>query len=586
VTLLRWLGRIVALGGVGIGILTWLSLPPRAKNVESTPWVAGLPGAVVRGVYHVHTIRSDGTGTVDDVAAAAGRAGLDFVVLTDHGDGTRTPDAPRYVGGVLVIDAVEISTTGGHYAALGLPGPSPFRLGGAPADVVEDVGRMGGFGIVAHPDSPKKALAWKDWSPPLAAFEWLNADSEWRDETKTSLFRTLLTYPFRSPESIAALFGRPAQTLERWDRFAAEGRYLVALAGADAHARLGFRDYEDDGSPGLAVRVPSYETVFRSFATYVHLDQPFQGRPAEDAVALVAALRAGKSHTGIAGKASPVRFEYFARTPQGVRSMGATLPRGESVTLVARGLTPAGARWRLLRNGVPIAESSGLDLEHVALADLRPGERGVSFRVEVAGPEGVDGVPWVVSNPIFVAPEAGESTVAESRTSGELERRRGVDLRACASEKDALSAATIDVDQAGDDLRWRWRLAGETAPAWVALACAIDGLPVDAPAITFTASADAPMRLSVQLREAPAGAVERRWSRTVYVDSQPRAYVVPAASMNPVASERGAPSGDIRTLLFVVDWVHGRPGMQRGVRLERTAFVPEGGGQVRTVNSR
>ena len=141
VTLLLGCGAVV--------LLVWAILPQRALVVSG---VAPDP-LTVRGSVHVHTFRSDGTGTVDDVAAAARRAGLQFVVLTDHGDGTRDPDPPAYRSGVLVIDAVEISTMGGHYVALGLA-RAPYRLAGEPRYVVEDVARLGGFGIVAHPDSP------------------------------------------------------------------------------------------------------------------------------------------------------------------------------------------------------------------------------------------------------------------------------------------------------------------------------------------------------------------------------------------------------------------------------------------------
>ena len=44
-------------------------------------------------------------GSVDEVAAAAAAAGLQFVVFTDHGDATRPPDPPAYRHGVLTIDA-------------------------------------------------------------------------------------------------------------------------------------------------------------------------------------------------------------------------------------------------------------------------------------------------------------------------------------------------------------------------------------------------------------------------------------------------------------------------------------------------
>ena len=112
---LALLAGLTALSILALSVM----LPPRRASVEGR-WTPQLRGERVRGAYHVHTVRSDGTGTPEEVARAAGRAALDFVILTDHGDATRTPDPPRYVDGVLVIDAVEISTTLGHYVALGV----------------------------------------------------------------------------------------------------------------------------------------------------------------------------------------------------------------------------------------------------------------------------------------------------------------------------------------------------------------------------------------------------------------------------------------------------------------------------------
>ena len=124
-------------------------VPPAHQSLTATP-----DSRTVRGAIHVHTRRSDGTGSPEDVARAAARAGLDFVALTDHGDATRFIDPPRYIDRVLVLDGVEISTSAGHYIALGMP-RAPYRLAGQARDVVEDVHRLGGFGIAAHPDSPR-----------------------------------------------------------------------------------------------------------------------------------------------------------------------------------------------------------------------------------------------------------------------------------------------------------------------------------------------------------------------------------------------------------------------------------------------
>src|SRR4051812_11784204 len=133
----------------------------------------------VRGVVHVHSRTSDGRGTLDEIAAAAARAALAFVIVTDHGDGTRQPVPPSYRSGVLLLDAVEISTRGGHYVALGMS-QTPYALGGEAADVVEDVHRLGGFGVAAHPDSPKSELRWQDWNAPIDGVELLNPDTSWR----------------------------------------------------------------------------------------------------------------------------------------------------------------------------------------------------------------------------------------------------------------------------------------------------------------------------------------------------------------------------------------------------------------------
>ena len=63
-------------------------LPPPSAATPAPHWPTN--GMTVRGAYHVHSTVSDGTGSIDEIAAAAARAGLQFVILTDHGDGTRT----------------------------------------------------------------------------------------------------------------------------------------------------------------------------------------------------------------------------------------------------------------------------------------------------------------------------------------------------------------------------------------------------------------------------------------------------------------------------------------------------------------
>ena len=104
-------------------VLVWVrvTLPPQRLTLAK----AG--DGTIAGLLHIHTNRSDGLSSPDDVAAAAARAGLKFIVFTDHGDATRTPDPPQYRAGVLCLDGVEISTNGGHYIAIDMASGTQSR---------------------------------------------------------------------------------------------------------------------------------------------------------------------------------------------------------------------------------------------------------------------------------------------------------------------------------------------------------------------------------------------------------------------------------------------------------------------------
>ena len=315
------------------GAILWV-LPPPARVIEvdsSNRTEAAAPATTLRGAFHVHSRWSDGSGTVDEVAAAAAAADLDFVVLTDHGDATISRP-PSYRSGVLVIQGVEIGTDGGHYVALGLPA-APYPLGGDARGVVEDVRRLGGFGVVAHPTSPRAALAWTEWSLPVDGIEWLNADSQWRDDGPLALLRAAGGYWFRAPQSIASLLARPERALARWDALAAE-RQVVGLGALDAHANLALGE-DDDGYGGLVgLRFPGYESTFRVFALRVELDRPLTGEAVADGAAVIARMRAGRTYTAVDALAGPVGFAYTGTTADGGRvRMGERAPPERDLTL-------------------------------------------------------------------------------------------------------------------------------------------------------------------------------------------------------------------------------------------------------------
>lgn len=547
---------------LALASIVWSVLPPAARAI-------GAPedSRVLRGVLHVHSRRSDGTGTVEQIAAAAARAGLGFVVVTDHGDGTRAPDPPRYVDGVLCLDAVEISTRGGHYLALGLP-RAPYRLGGEPRDVVEDVGRLGGLGIVAHAGSPKGELRWREWTAPIDGLEWLNADSEWRDEPRRLVFRSLVTYWFRAPETIAHLFDRPASVLARWDALATRRR-VVGLAGQDAHARIGARGNWEPAEQDVSLQLPSYEAAFRSFALRVQVGERTHDAAA-DASRLLAALRAGHVYTAIDAFGRPAPVSFTATGGGRRASMGDELTADGEIVIEGTVPPTPGVSLRLLRNGRIATTVEGHALRYVHPA---AGAR-VVYRLEAYLPDapGSPQTPWIVTNPIYLgpAPPPVDVDLPPATAVWRTVMRPGESWRV---EHAAGSRATIEMKAA----------AGSREPPDVTLEYALGPgarrgqyaaavLPIERGSLAawsrvhFEAQSDRAMRVSVQVRDPQSG---RRWLRSIVLGPAPREVIVPFADMTPVddSLDRSVRLEAIDSLLVVVDTTHSAPGEEGSVTI-------------------
>ncbi len=556
-----WLGVFAGCAG---GLLALLAVrPPAPTRVEAPDWPADGAVTVWTGAFHVHTRRSDGAGTADEVAAAAARAGLQFVVFADHGDGMRPLEAPQYRHGVLCVDGVEISTSGGHYAAVGLR-PAPYPLAGEPRDVVEDVARLGGLGIVAHPTSAKPALEWTDWSAPFDGLEWLNGDAEWRDEPWPVLLRAPLAYLTRPAEALAELLDRPELALARWDALTARRR-VVAVAASDAHGRIDIGgNAATPGGPSV-LRVPSYEASFRAFATRVELDRPPRGEAAADADALLQAVRGGRVYSAVDALARPVRFEFFALVQGEVAArVGQTVmaPAGP-ITFRARTRAPRGSTIVLYQDGREVARADGDELEHTATVER------AAFRVEVQvpGAPGSPPIPWILSNPIYVGPRSGEGESPPPRLPASREDPVGRpgDPAGWLVETDPSSRGAVSgvPSLGGRELAFRYALGGgPPLGQYAALVRRVDPAGSLAPydRLTFRVRSSRPARVEVQLRQ-PGGRDGSRWQRSVYVDEVPREVTVFFDDLVPVgaAGPRRPHLALVESILFVFDTNHTLP---------------------------
>jgi len=215
--------------------------------------VKALALAALVGVVHVHHAPShDSDARFEDVLEAAGEAGLDFVVLTDHADVDEPGPLPgiehagRHVApngrSVLVLVGAEFATRDGHLLGLELERSVP-ALGRPGREVIGEIHAQGGFAVVPHPFSHG---GWRDWDADFDGLEVQNNASDFTRLYGPLLPFRVLRYGLARDKQLADLWVRPARELAKWDELLAAGRRVAGFAGADAHNNVSLLGWQLD----------------------------------------------------------------------------------------------------------------------------------------------------------------------------------------------------------------------------------------------------------------------------------------------------------------------------------------------------
>jgi hypothetical protein len=347
-------------------------------------------------VVHLHSLYSDGTGTVREIARAARRAKADVVLLTDHDTleakhrGEEGWYGERVRKATLMLVGTEVSPRRrNHYLAFGIDREIDHD-GLDAAGICRAVREAGGFGFAAHPFS-RGSERFRSRAPGMP-FE--DLDCEALDGIELWSFVNDTGEAVGGIADIlrfAAMPGRvldhpPERNLRVWDELC-RTRRVVAIGGLDAHQfgrRIG---------PFVPVRVMAYRRSFRFIRTHVLCEEPFTGDVDHDREQVYGALRAGRCYIAVDSVAPASGFRFEA---DGL-PMGAEGPVGRRVL---RAHTPLPARLRLLRDGVELASAEGTALEHEVE------EPGV-YRVEAYRQSKGRERTWILSNPIYLREGVG-----------------------------------------------------------------------------------------------------------------------------------------------------------------------------------
>lgn len=343
------------------------------------------------GNVHIHTKYSDGEGLHAEIAQAAARAGLDFVIITDHN--VWVNGCEGYYGKVLLLVGEEVHDVRripqANHLLIYNAKSELATFAADPQNLIDEANRRGGFSYIAHPYeyasrlSPDlAAIPWEDWDVAgCVGLEVWNYMSEFK-----GLLRGLLSAIFYAYCPTLGIRGPFRATLRKWDELLAQGKRVAAIGGADAHAT--------PYSLGPLHRVVfPYEYLFRCVNTHILVERPFNGVLEHDRALLYEALRAGRTWVGYDLPASTIGFRFIAHSGVNQAVPGEELIRTGAVVFEVQ--TPYPADIRLLRNGRVVARARGKMLKHITA------EAGI-YRVEVYRWYRLSRRGWIFSSPIYV----------------------------------------------------------------------------------------------------------------------------------------------------------------------------------------
>jgi hypothetical protein len=342
------------------------------------------------GAIHMHSVFSDGSGEVEDIARYAEEVGLDYILLTDHN--TLRALKEGYEGwydNTLLLVGCEINDklNENHYLAFGINEAYSTRL--SAKEYVKRVKEAGGIGFLAHPHEKRQHMVehppypWTDWDlMDFTGIEVWNHMSEWMENlTEQNKYQSFI-HPLKS------IIAPPKETLEIWDKLNMS-RKVVGIGGVDAHAHkynvLGF----------VEVEVFPYKVLFKSIRTHLLIEEDLPKKNDEKSLNKIkqivyGALASGNCFFANDYQADSKGFRFYAEAGKKKYQMGETVEYSGKIKLNVFVPSPK-SEIKLIHNGKLIETTEGGGANFIAK------ELGI-YRVEVTH----NNKSWIYSNHIRI----------------------------------------------------------------------------------------------------------------------------------------------------------------------------------------
>jgi len=342
------------------------------------------------GILHIHSIYSDGAGTIEEISKAAKEANVDFIGITDHNTLRGLEEKGEgFVNEVFVLIGCEINDkfNKNHYLAFGIKQAPSIRL--SAKDYVKFVKEQNGIGFIAHPFEKRNAFKehppypWIEWeSEDFDGIEIWNHMSQWMENLSEDNKYEFFIHPLK-------FISKPCEeSLKKFDEISLK-RKISAIGGVDAHAHkvniLGF----------VEVEVFPYKVMFKSIRNYILVKEPLikdKSMTEKNKQIILNALRNGNLYVANSYRGDPQGFKFWAEYNDKTFIMGDEINFNANSEIIFKCYVPHKESNILLKkNGKTILEKKGNELL------LSCKEKGI-YRVEVI----LNNVGWIYSNPIRV----------------------------------------------------------------------------------------------------------------------------------------------------------------------------------------
>lgn len=349
-----------------------------------------LPSNYKKGVYHFHSLFSDGKGNLDEITRAVSELKLDFAILTDHGNpNLKSSMATSWLNNVLLIGGSELSLNSGHLAIVGYRIPD-YLFPPEPNEAINEINRDNGISFISHPFDKK--IPWTDWDiSDFTGIEVLSAYSAARKAGILKLILFPLQYLFNSNYAILKMLSYPRENIKKWDSLNANGKYF-GIYCTDAHAKLPV-------SKNFEFNFPSYKSMFKIFSTYVKIEKKLEKDPYLAARNIISSIKKGKFYNVIEALAPANGFDIYFETQDGeIIDMGGStsMVKGD---IIIKAPFDFETDIIVIKNG-EIHQKIIKNTKKTLTIPIT--ESGV-YRLEIyISNSTFNTLPWILTNPIFI----------------------------------------------------------------------------------------------------------------------------------------------------------------------------------------